>query len=225
MFKNKYNLYHIYILLSLPIAQCRKYDIEQECLTLYGESLKSVLDRFRRTPEYLNILNDEVTELHKQLEAVLDRIAYVYTLKLYDRVVHEMGAHNNQTHVYRSRPLKGLNRPRISKRGRYKQSPVNMLDSYDYFKNPLTLAEKNRMKQLGFEYIGLAIHAMLENMSPDGALPESTRMPDGHQIETTHHNHEFTQPSTESESTHGHHLLRNIGRTGVQESPYNTTKP
>ncbi|CAH2217416.1 jg13765 [Pararge aegeria aegeria] len=79
---------------ALSVTQCRKYDLEQEARTLYGESLKTLMQRFRRTAEYLAILNDEpwqVVQMQKRLEAVGDRTAYVYALQLYDQVVLEIG--------------------------------------------------------------------------------------------------------------------------------------
>ncbi|CAH2227158.1 jg14838, partial [Pararge aegeria aegeria] len=68
------------------------------------------------------------------------------------------------------------------------KSPVNMLDSYGKFHSPLSLTERNRMKEIGYEYIGLALHAMIKNMSPEDTLPISTLLPG--KTSSYHHHHE-----------------------------------
>ncbi|XP_023938419.2 uncharacterized protein LOC112046142 [Bicyclus anynana] len=89
-----------------------------------------------------------------------------------------------------------------------KISPPNLLDKYKKLRSPLTLEERNRMVDLGYEYIGRAIHSMLQNMSPGDTLPVSTRMPFGGnpgKHTPLHQDHEVTSASTEPETIPPHH--------------------
>ena len=54
--------YEIFLVLAVQ-CKCRKYDIEEEAHKLYGDSFSNVVQKFRKTPEYLKILQSQVSFL------------------------------------------------------------------------------------------------------------------------------------------------------------------
>ncbi|CAH2083303.1 unnamed protein product [Euphydryas editha] len=94
-------------------SQCRRYNINEEAKKLYGEDLHTVLQRFRRTPEYLKILDikknlprlrskkkdlinlDNYSKLHSALTLEETKHVHDLTYEYFGRGLHEFIASFN----------------------------------------------------------------------------------------------------------------------------------
>ncbi|XP_028167035.1 uncharacterized protein LOC114357552 [Ostrinia furnacalis] len=198
-------------------------------MKLYGEDLKSVLQRFRRTPDYLKILNDKKEELKAYLEEVGLQTLYHYNNKMTEKIENMYRPKEDQETTV-SDGLRSVRSPFINlpvdshfgsnhiqdyihhlhNPGRQgeedNRSPVEKLDSYHLLTSSLTLQERNMFRDLGFEFAGKIIHSIIKSMGEDFS-EKSTRLPlhgvdDRKYSSTTEHYHDmFPQdnPSTQAD--------------------------
>ncbi|XP_026747534.1 uncharacterized protein LOC113508653 [Trichoplusia ni] len=69
----------------------RKYDVENEAMKLYSEDFKSVLRRFRRTPDYLKILSDKMDDMMIYYEEMSLQVLHYYHTKMVQRIADLVG--------------------------------------------------------------------------------------------------------------------------------------
>ncbi|XP_050360328.1 uncharacterized protein LOC126780104 isoform X4 [Nymphalis io] len=93
---NNIKRFTTYVLVLVCTTQCRKYDVNEEAHKLYGEDLDSVLQRFRRTPEYLKILNYKLEDLTKSMERIFAETFYHYNTELETEVRRMFGGNATQ---------------------------------------------------------------------------------------------------------------------------------
>ncbi|OWR48830.1 hypothetical protein KGM_213870 [Danaus plexippus plexippus] len=202
------------LLVVLDISYCRRYNIEQESQFIYKSDLRSIIERFRRTPEYLKILEDEMVLLNNNRRRITESISHYYHKKLSQRIIEMFGGNgsaslrSNSQHRFRNR----------DKFVRKRMKGKNLsLDEYKKFHMYLNLDQRNRMKTLGFEYAGLVIHGLVSHLLPDSVAPTSTLQPydkgSGFSSTVIHQDHvvtDITQIDTTRDSTDNtgttHHL-------------------
>ncbi|KAJ0184163.1 hypothetical protein K1T71_000586 [Dendrolimus kikuchii] len=191
-----------------------KYDLETESQKLYGEDFRSILKRFRKTPDYLKILSEKVKELDTHQVMLSTAFTYHFVHMKMARKIKEMFGIVEQSTPYEATTTSPAARMsnyfgkksgfrRDFRQGPDKKSdevnPIEVLDQYSAFSSPLNAAEINAFKDLGFEYAGHVIHGIIKHMGPDDAGEHSTRLPsiDSGRFTTTEHSsiHEVTTAS------------------------------
>ncbi|XP_022830811.1 uncharacterized protein LOC111359467 [Spodoptera litura] len=156
----------IFLVLFAFISPClmangRKYDVETEAFKLYGEDFKTVLRRFRKTPDYLKILNDKMRDLRTYVSEMSLQVLHYFHTKMAQRVNDiigvsrvDDGASSSSSpmlyyHAYGNRRQQNdMNQDEYSRIG------IKVLDAYKIFGHPLTVQERNSFKDLGFEFAG-----------------------------------------------------------------------
>ncbi|XP_050556552.1 uncharacterized protein LOC118281127 isoform X2 [Spodoptera frugiperda] len=163
----------------------RKYDVETEAFKLYGEDFRTVLRRFRKTPDYLKILTDKLHDLETYLAEMSLQVLHYYHGKMAQRVNDIIGVSRFEDggtsptpmlyyHAYGSRRQQD-----DPNQEEYSRVGIKVLDGYRMFSHPLSVQERNSFKDLGFEFAGNIIHAIISNMGPVDSPPRSTRQPFG----------------------------------------------
>ncbi|XP_052748304.1 uncharacterized protein LOC128200107 [Galleria mellonella] len=175
---------------------CRKYDIETEAVKLYGETFRIILTRFRRSPDYLKILNDKTNELREHYNHVTSHILYHYIeqmkKKLEDKYEKGKVKENNDMAADKSKLLcEGAN-----EHEEVTYSPIERLDRYHKLHSSLSVQERNSHMDLGFQYAGHIIHAIIKNLGSDEVSVQSTKLPYGGD------SHENKKTTTEHVSVH-----------------------
>ncbi|XP_047543075.1 uncharacterized protein LOC125075377 [Vanessa atalanta] len=183
----------------------------EESHKLYGEDLNSVLQRFRRTPEYLKILNNKLSDLTNSMYRVYTETMFHYMKALEMDVVKIYGGNTTKL-----RSLDSLDNIKKRKKNVLKsgtQSAVDDLDNYLKKLSVLSIEEVNHIRDLAYEYFGRSIHAFMENFAVDDSLPISTQLPGGGDQPdklTPKHNHEVTKltetPEVEPTTDRKYHL-------------------
>ncbi|XP_050360326.1 uncharacterized protein LOC126780104 isoform X2 [Nymphalis io] len=203
---NNIKRFTTYVLVLVCTTQCRKYDVNEEAHKLYGEDLDSVLQRFRRTPEYLKILNYKLEDLTKSMERIFAETFYHYNTELETEVRRMFGGNATQLRSFHHPFEKIINRKRKILKSGTTKSRVDELDTYLKQFSVLSIEESNRVRE-----IGRCLHAFMENFATEDRLPISTQLPDGGDQSlkiTTEHNHQVTKTreTTETETTEGDYL-------------------
>ncbi|XP_030035093.1 uncharacterized protein LOC115451041 isoform X1 [Manduca sexta] len=196
---------------------CRKYDLEAEAVKLYGEDFDTVLKRFRKTPDYLMILNDKVTsfcplthmkELNENQKDMGMQTLYYYIEKLNSKVEEMLGLDKEREMSTTSSKPQSFFRDHFARRQQESpdsQNGVQKLDSYPALSAALSVAERNSYMDLGFQYAGHIIHTIIKSMGPDDESPvKSTRLPYGGD-----HRHDFTITTT-TEHVHVHEVTPSV---------------
>ncbi|XP_049696218.2 uncharacterized protein LOC110378964 isoform X1 [Helicoverpa armigera] len=220
----------------------RKYDVESEAMKLYGEDFKSVLRRFRRTPDYLKILTDKMDDLKVYVREMSAQVLNYIHSKMVQRVNDLVGVTrpfedatspapgaNMYYHSYNRRqdaegeagegevPPPGEEPDQLEPEDPVEggeedvqhMKDVKTLDNYKAFNALLTTQERNSFRDVGYEFAGQLIHAIITNMGPVvEPQPKSTKLPNGGDPEkfdkgsTTEHpqTHEVTAASTAGET-------------------------
>ncbi|XP_073966290.1 uncharacterized protein isoform X2 [Choristoneura fumiferana] len=170
----------------LSVVENKKYDVEVEAQKLYGQNLALVLARFRKTADYLKILTDKAKDLNTELLEVAGQIWNYYVVKMRDEIKESVGLNTVSTTdeptspgSFRSMKKKVARRQDVTEINAEQQKKVDRIDNYQKLSNFLTLKERNEYKDLGFKYIGDAIHLIIEKMGVEVSTMKSTRMPDG----------------------------------------------
>ncbi|CAH0763431.1 unnamed protein product [Diatraea saccharalis] len=64
----------------------RKYDVDEECKKIYGENLGNVLKRFRRTPDYMKILNIKRQEILENFQDITTQVLIYETNQMKQKI-------------------------------------------------------------------------------------------------------------------------------------------
>ncbi|XP_045509099.1 uncharacterized protein LOC123704706 [Colias croceus] len=208
------------ILVLLTESRSRKYDVDSEARKIYGQDLKSVLLRFRKTPDYIQILNEELSILHEKLKVAMLQYSFYYAKKLKERV-EQVVCDNSTNGVLRTQSTSGdyytkyigIHRKPIVRQHTHNMSGVERLEQYVRLNPTLSLNMRNRMVDLGFEYSGHVIHGIIKSISPDeNSMSTMQAMDASEKIYTTHSSHQVTRYPTTLETTENPALYRNFNK-------------
>ncbi|CAH0731206.1 unnamed protein product, partial [Brenthis ino] len=183
-------------------CECRKYDLEQEAHKLYDESFSAVVHRFRKTPEYLAILQDEFIKMKNGFLMVQEMIMTSYKDQLEKAVLKELKMNFSRNFRVAAADYNNNLKP---KKKKPHESHIAGLDYYPLLHSVLSVAERNRMRDIGYEYSGKMIHELMQRWLPDDSDKVSNKLPGGgHQPEktTTEHMHKVTTTTTTEEPEH-----------------------
>ncbi|CAF4912920.1 unnamed protein product [Pieris macdunnoughi] len=198
------------ILLSIIQMDCksRKYDVELEARKLYGQDLKSVLERFRRTPEYIEILNDEKEKLQMVVDMNFDSNKLYYSTILEQKVKEIITENSTNPSNLRHKTTPGVSytkyigphRKPIVRQHTHNMSGVERLEQYWRLYPDLSLDMRNRMADLGFEYCGYAIHGLITSVLPsENSMSTMQALDSGSKYQSTHYSHKITPTNGDTE--------------------------
>ncbi|CAH2064945.1 unnamed protein product, partial [Iphiclides podalirius] len=189
----------------------RRYDVEHESYKLFGEGVHSVLARFRRSPEYLEILKTHMEDIKREKNEITHHIMTFTFAELESRLEAIFGVNSTKRSGYeKASSWETGQRPGHPSYRRDDEPSTNTtdmeekvyaLDNYSMMDGPLTVDEKNRFKDFGFEVAGEVIHKLISHLDPTDSPMQSTRQPWGsgkiyNITNTTEHNHVVTRSST-----------------------------
>ncbi|XP_013136482.1 PREDICTED: uncharacterized protein LOC106101681 [Papilio polytes] len=185
-----------------------------EAIKLFGEPLSSVILRLRRTPEYLAILNDQMDNLKMERDEFADHLLETFRKDLISKIEKMYHVNNSGTlhpeilrkaNTLRSGRPSGFKRLRFLRQNeaeenfdKYLESVVAALDNHPILHSPLSVAERNDFKDMGFELAGEYIHSLIDSLKPSDLPLPSTMQPwgDNDSINLTSlHDHAVTSPS------------------------------
>ncbi|CAK1554305.1 unnamed protein product [Leptosia nina] len=194
----------------------RKYDVEFEARKIYGQDLAAVLERFRRTPDYIQILTDELEKVWQNLRVVMAQNLFYYSNKLKARV-NEVISENTTNARLRMRTTTGeyytkyigfFRKPMV-RQHTHNMSGAERLELYFKLDPALPLQVRNRMVDLSFEHCGYVIHATIKSLVAGGSSM-STLQQDTNTKYQTHYSHKITSTSKDKTSTSPDKSLRNF---------------
>ncbi|CAH4033040.1 unnamed protein product [Pieris brassicae] len=193
-------------------CKSRKYDLEFEARKLYGQDLKSVLERFRRTPEYIEILNEEKEKIQKIVEMNFDSNSIYYLSNLEQKVKEIISENTTNPSSLRHKTTPGVyytkyighHRKPVVRQHTHNMSRVERLEQYWRLYPYLPLDMRNRMADLGFEYCGYAIHGLITSMLPfENSMSTMQALDSGSKYQSTHFSHKITPTNGETEGQGG----------------------
>ncbi|XP_075989877.1 uncharacterized protein LOC142985535 [Anticarsia gemmatalis] len=183
---------YLTVIFVFSLTSARRYDVEAESVRLYGEDFYSVLQRFRRTWDYLAILEARLAEL---LLTFADKYKYITfearNKKLKERVDESCGMKDllealKTTTVSALRDdmkfkhRRNLREDTTQSTTTTTMSPIEILESYPHYSNELSAKERNTMKDLALDQASQALQLVIKSMGPlDSSSPKSTRQPYG----------------------------------------------
>ncbi|KAI5640951.1 hypothetical protein NE865_06827 [Phthorimaea operculella] len=209
--------------------QNRKYDVGAECLKLYKENFETVLARFHRSPEYVKILEDKRREFDIFVLDVKTHVSFFYFDQLEKKIAELAGLDRKEDQEDHGDPVESGRRNKVLRRqdtNYVNKSMVERLDSYSKLSSTMTVAQRNAMKDLGFQYAGHVIHALIKNMGKDGEDEEggggkSTNMQQPAQTTTEHAAvHTVITPRNEEDTTKGGSGEKAAGRSGSVQTRF-----
>ncbi|XP_045489153.1 uncharacterized protein LOC111001781 isoform X2 [Pieris rapae] len=193
-------------------CKSRKYDVEFEARKLYGQDLKSVLERFRRTPEYIQILNDEKEKLQNKVDLNLNLHMLHYLLILEEKVKEIITENSTNPSSLRHKTTPGVyytqyigpHRKPVVRQHTHNMTGVERLEQYSRLYPNLPLEMRNRMMDLGFEYFGYVIHALITSMMPfENSMSTMQALDSGSKYQSTHFSHTITPTKGDTEGKEG----------------------
>ncbi|KAJ8704815.1 hypothetical protein PYW08_012135 [Mythimna loreyi] len=189
---------------SFSAQNVRKYNMEEESYKLYKQDFRSVLKRFRRTTDYMKILQDKLEDLKTLAHEMSLQVLHYFHSRMEKRVIEvlpaqaggEIKINDDKDKNINLRSNRNTPPPHISEDDWKK---INELDNYNFFYSELTIAERNTLKDMGFSFAGQVIHAIINHLKtkPETKEDKFTKLPYGDDIInkfTTIHpdNHEVT---------------------------------
>ncbi|KAJ2954102.1 hypothetical protein O0L34_g2322 [Tuta absoluta] len=164
----------IFIFIIPQSYQNRKYDVEAECLKLYKENFDTVLARFRRSPDYVKVLEAKSLDFDSYVDDVKTHIAFFYYDGLEKKISELAGTERKLDKAADDVAVEDPSNRRqekVFRRGQDDQvankSMLERLDSYHKLSSTMTVSQRNAMKDLGFQFAGHVIHALIKNMGKD----------------------------------------------------------
>ncbi|VVC99901.1 unnamed protein product [Leptidea sinapis] len=189
----------------VSVSEPRRYDLEEESKKMYGHDVRSVLDKFRRTPDYVTILHQEIAALydHMLINEIQNR--YYFNNKLKEKVFTVVTGNLTEapsagaklrTEGVTYTSLVGPHRQPVVRQHTHNMSAVERLQTYGKLSSLLTPEKRNHMMDLGFEYAGYAIHGLIKSMEPSGKSLSTLNPFVGDNAKTSFHDHNHHQVST-----------------------------
>ncbi|XP_026325321.1 uncharacterized protein LOC113234236 [Hyposmocoma kahamanoa] len=194
----------------------RKYDVELEALKLYKEDIRTVLHKFRRSADYLKIIDASLQRYLLHTENLAMSTLFYFTKKLEEKVAELMGCDKRATAYdiatdrtstkYLARRLGPLRQDNEVQDNKHVSNvnQVELLDRYKKLTSKLTVPQKNAMKNLGFMFAGDVIHKIIQNLrEADEDQLESTKGPSDYGYTVHVQRHEVTANEGESTTPYG----------------------
>ncbi|XP_075990003.1 uncharacterized protein LOC142985608 isoform X2 [Anticarsia gemmatalis] len=155
---------------SLTTVRSRRYDIESEAIRLYGEDIQDVVRRFRKTREYVKILEDKNAKLLLLFDEVVMQALSNVDVELDQRVQQIIGLNKVETTPETS--SKKLIKAKAFKSRRFFKNftitPEQILDNYARFES--TAEERNQCINVGYKMAEKMVQLVVQGMGP---IPES----------------------------------------------------